>query len=105
VDRSLELAVGRLFVHAVLADPVTAGPLFGRVLTWDDRRVTYELLHRDPDGTGRVTAPWQEPIPAFLEATLGRWHDGPLPAARAPSAGYDPPMSPRKPGSSGPGRG
>jgi hypothetical protein len=105
MDRLAELLAGRLFVHAVLSDPVTAGLLFGRVLGWDARSVTYELIHRDPDGAERVTAPWQEPVGSFFGSTLGRWHDGPLPAPeRPPPTGYEPPMSPRKPGGSGPGR-
>ena len=32
MERLKELWAGRLFVHAVLADPVTAGLLLGRVL-------------------------------------------------------------------------
>lgn len=105
MERLEELWTGRLFVHAVLADPVTAGLLFGRVLACDGAHVTYELIHRDPSGAERGTAPWREPVRGFFGSTLGRWHDGPLPAPeRAPPAGYEPPMSPRKPGSSGPGR-
>src|ERR1700694_2387102 len=46
-----ELSPGRLFIHGRLNDPMTGGPLYCRVLSFDDSWVQYEpIYHRERTG-------------------------------------------------------
>ena len=56
-DPSDELVPGRLFIHARLNDPMTGGPLYGRILALDGALVKYEQIYRRADGSERLGAP------------------------------------------------
>jgi hypothetical protein len=96
-----ELLPGRLFIHARLNDPMTGGPLYGRILGFDGALVEYEQIYRRADGSERLGAPWRVPMGGFIESTFGGWYVGswppPLPA-QAPR-GQPVPLDPRKIGS------
>ena len=99
---SEELSPGRLFIHGQLNDPMTGGPLYCRILSFDAAWVKYEPIYHREDGSERLGSPRRLPIEGFLEETFGGWYRGtwPPPAILgAPRPGLPVPMDPRKIGS------
>lgn len=100
-----ELRVGRLFIHKTFTEPIGNGPLYGRVVAWTDRKVEYDLVHHNNDGSERLGR-WNMIFWHFFNGTLGGWYDGsivPVPQRRNP--GLRLPMTARREGASGPGSG
>jgi hypothetical protein len=52
-----ELSQGRLFIHGRLNDPMTGGPLYCRVLSFDAAWVEYEPIYHREDGSERLRSP------------------------------------------------
>ncbi|MDQ6899690.1 MAG: hypothetical protein M3072_09300 [Candidatus Dormibacteraeota bacterium] len=96
-----ELLPGRLFIHARLNDPMTGGPLYGRILGFDGALVEYEQIYRRADGSERLGVPWRVPMGGFIEGTFGGWYVGswPPPAPVQAPRGQPVPLDPRKIGS------
>ncbi|MDQ6744107.1 MAG: hypothetical protein M3072_14695 [Candidatus Dormibacteraeota bacterium] len=94
-----ELSPGRLFIHGQLNDPMTGGPLYCRILSFDGAFVEYEPIYHREDGSERLGSPRRLPIEGFFGETFGGWYRGswPPPAIlRAPRQGLPVPMDPRK---------
>ena len=54
---SEELSPGRLFIHGRLNDPMTGGPLYCRILSFDAAWVEYEPIYHREDGSERLRSP------------------------------------------------
>jgi hypothetical protein len=93
-----ELSIGRLFIHGQLNDPMTGGPLYCRILSYDGAWVEYEPIYHREDGSERIGSPWRLPIGHFIEGTFGQWYEGtsPPPAIVRAPGGEPVPMDPRK---------
>jgi hypothetical protein len=93
-----ELSPGRLFIHGQLNDPMTGGPLYCRLLSFDPASVEYEPIYHREDGSERLGSRRGLPIEGFLEETFGGWYEGtwPPPAIVKARAGLPVPMDPRK---------
>ena len=52
-----ELSIGRLFIHGRLNDPMTGGPLYCRILSFDAAWVEYEPIYHREDGSERLGSP------------------------------------------------
>jgi hypothetical protein len=61
---SEELLPGRLFIHGQLNDPMTGGPLYCRILSFDGALVEYEPIYHREDGSERLGSPRRLPIGA-----------------------------------------
>lgn len=86
-------------------EPIGYGPLYGRIVSWTDSKVEYDLVHHNNDGSERLGR-WGMGYGHFFTGTLGGWYDGdtaPVPPRRKP--GLRLPMTARKEGASGPGSG
>src|SRR5207248_11572571 len=98
---SEELSPGRLFIHGRLNDPMTGGPLYCRILSFDPAWVKYEPIYHREDGSERLGSPRRLPSEGFLEETFGGWYEGtcaPAAILRA-RAGLPVPVDRRKIGS------
>src|SRR3984893_12411886 len=96
-NHSQELSPGRLFIHGQLNDPMTGGPLYCRILSFDAAWVEYEPIYHREDGSERLGSPRRLPIEGFLEETFGGWYEGtwPPPAiVRGARQGLPVPMDP-----------
>jgi hypothetical protein len=103
-----ELRPGRLFIHAWLTDTHTAGPLYCRLLRWEeaDRLVVYVMLYSHLRGRVSDDDVWHMAVDAFFERHLERWYDEgyePPPAPLRRREGLVLPLPPKKAGPSGPG--
>src|SRR5438445_1110451 len=89
-----ELSSGRLFIHGRLNDPMTGGPLYCRVLSFDAAWVKYEPIYHREDGSERLGTPRQLPIEGLLKETFGGWYQGswPPPAILKAPRGLSVPM-------------
>ena len=76
-----ELSPGRLFIHGRLNDPMTGGPLYCRILSFDAAWVEYEPIYHREDGSERIGSLRRLPIGGFLEALSAQ--------SRARSAGNE----------------
>ena len=75
-NNSDELSPGRLFIHGQLNDPMTGGPLYCRILSFDAAWVEYEPIYHREDGSERLGSPPRLPIGGFFEETFGGWYEG-----------------------------
>src|SRR3984893_16088932 len=96
-NHSQELSPGRLFIHGQLNDPMTGGPLYCRILSFDAAWVEYEPIYHREDGSERLGSPRRLPIEGFLEETFGGWYQGtwPPPAILRAPRGLPVPVDPR----------
>jgi hypothetical protein len=85
-NHSDELSPGRLFIHARLNDPMTGGPLYCRILSFDAAWVEYEPIYHREDGSERLGSPRRLPIWGFFEETFGGWYQGSWPPTGNPES-------------------
>jgi hypothetical protein len=91
-----ELRIGRLFVHGYLSATTTDDPVYGRVATWNDQQVAFDVLrreHGEPERAERFSVRHQQ----FFAEVLGEWYAGhQLPPLGPRIHGYRLPLRPRR---------